>query len=109
MQDQTTAEEISMSNPEPFDFEDIATFEQADTWLEAAGSKGDDDSGPLDQADAIARILADALRQRGAIDPQTYAAVYDNPDYATDEALLGDVLLTDLERRAIMAAAGSSY
>lgn len=79
------------------DPENIETFEQADAWLEQAGAKpafGDD-------ACCAAALAADALRARGDIDPQTYAAVYGNPDYITDESLAGDLKLSDRERRIL--------
>lgn len=76
---------------------DEMTWAEADAEVRTNGRQ----LGPVD---ALAGLVADALRQRGSIDPTTYAAVHGNPDYITDEALLGDLFLNGHERAAIAAA-----
>lgn len=89
-----------MSTETPSSPDDVATFADADRYLAELG-----DERQLTAADALACLVADALRQRRAIDPQTYVAVYANPDYVEDRDLRGDLKLTDRERMVLAMVA----
>lgn len=60
--------------------ENVRTWTEADLWISETFPN-------LDQADAVASLVADALRQRGEISPQNYCAVWGNADYVTDATL----------------------
>ena len=97
-------EEPGMYYPKPspaHDADAIETWDDADLWVAEQGLM------PYDAASALACVLAEALRNRADIDPQTYAAVFGNPDYVTDEALSGDLKLNAGERAVVAAVGGA--
>ena len=76
--------------PHPDDLPDpVETWEQADRWIEFH-------SDPRTDHPMMA-IIADALRARGAIDPQTYTAIWGNVDYTYDVTLWDGLPLTENE------------
>lgn len=79
------------------EFEEISTFSDADRYLAETMAPGPADAS--DDDTVLACLLADALRSRGKISPQEYAAIYDNPDYVRDRTLHNCMDLTWAEDR----------
>lgn len=68
--------------------DEIETWDQAELWKAVHGRS---DDHPL------TTLIADALRARGAIDPQTYTAIWGNTDYLSDVTLWDGLPLTENE------------
>lgn len=75
--------------PHPDDLPDpVETWEQADMWKQFHAEETDH---------PLTTLIADALRQRDAIDPQTYTALWGNTDYLYDTSLWPALQLNSTE------------